>query len=114
MPGPAARIAIVPAAATPVALAQPGPTRAGGYLAVALSAIVVLSMAQLYAFTQMSVLAGTIGGLRGALVAFSAGAFMLFTLVALVRQGVLMAFAYAGASVAARRVHAPRSHWPAV
>jgi len=88
--------------------------RAALHLAVALSAFVVLAIAQLYAFTQMAMLAENSRGPLRALVALSANLFLLFTLVSVVRQSVLMAFAYDGAARAARRRDGRRQRLPGV
>ncbi len=95
--------------------AQPPPSSASVHLVIALASFVVFGIAQLYAFAQMVVLADRITGVvRSALVAFSASAFLAFTLFALVRQAILMLFAYSGATSAAREQVTDREVWPGV
>ncbi|MBS2024620.1 MAG: glycosyltransferase [Deltaproteobacteria bacterium] len=90
------------------------PGSASLHLGIALSAFVIFGIAQLYAFAQMVVLADRTGGGRSLVVALSASAFLAFTMIALVRQALLMLFAYSGATSAARRKLDERAQWPAV
>lgn len=78
------------------------PRRTVVHLGVSAAAFVVLGVAQLYAFMRMAMLAETSGtAARIGLAALGSG-FLVFTIVALVRQSALMAFAYGGATGAAR------------
>ena len=94
---------------------MPPPSAASIHLVIAFASFVIFGIAQLYAFTQMVMLADRLSGiLRAALVALSASAFLAFTLFAMLRQAILMAFAYSGATSAAREKHAEREVWPGV
>jgi biofilm PGA synthesis N-glycosyltransferase PgaC len=84
------------------------------HLGISLAAFVLVGIAQLYAFTQMAMLAENSRGPIRAIFVISAGAFLVFTLLSLVRQSVLMTFAYGGATSAARLRSAERAHWPGV
>jgi biofilm PGA synthesis N-glycosyltransferase PgaC len=93
----------------------PPPSSASTYLFLALIAFVVVGIGQLYAFAQMVVLADRTAGLgRAAVVAILASAFLALTLFALIRQAVLMLFAYSGAASAARAEVSTRTDWPGV
>jgi poly-beta-1,6-N-acetyl-D-glucosamine synthase len=72
------------------------------HLGISLAAFVVLGIAQLYAFTRMTMFAESGGTASRLGLAVLASAFLVFTVVALVRQSALMAFAYGGAAGAAR------------
>src|SRR3990172_3451442 len=103
--------------AEPAGAHPPGPRpgrrgRTVVHLAISLAAFAVLGIAQLYAFTRMAVFADS-GGVSSRLTfAVMASAFLLFTLAALVRQSALMAFAYGGATSAARTRFTDRPDWP--
>src|SRR5262249_26238187 len=81
---------------------------------IGFAAFIVLSVAQLYAFNQMSLLAGTTGGVRSMFVAITAGLFLVFTLVSLVRQSALMVLAYGGATRQGRRKAGQAATWAGV
>src|SRR5512133_2839988 len=110
-------VTITPAIAAPVARARDqaacAPRRTAVHLAFSLAAFVVLGIAQLYAFTRMTVFAETDASHR-LVFALLASGFLVFTIVALVRQSTLMAFAYGGATSAARGRPAERAAWPSV
>jgi cellulose synthase/poly-beta-1,6-N-acetylglucosamine synthase-like glycosyltransferase len=84
------------------------------HVAFSLLASILLAVAQLYAFTQMAVFVETSPGPARVLFAIVASAFLLFTLVALVRQSALMMLAYGGATMTSRRPLAERTSWPGV
>jgi cellulose synthase/poly-beta-1,6-N-acetylglucosamine synthase-like glycosyltransferase len=84
------------------------------HLAIALAAFVIIGVAQLYAFAEMAVLAERSRGLVKALLAISASAFLVFTLLSALRQSVLMICAYGGAASGARLRVVERSRWPTV
>jgi cellulose synthase/poly-beta-1,6-N-acetylglucosamine synthase-like glycosyltransferase len=88
--------------------------RTAVHLAVSLGAFVVLGVAQLHAFTRMAVFVESGGAGDRLVFVVLASAFLVFTLVALVRQSALMAFAYGGATSAARTRFTERSGWPGV
>jgi hypothetical protein len=65
------------------------------HLAFGLVGVVLIAVAQLYAFTEMSVYATTrIGGSRATLLILFGASFFIFTTVALVRIAPMMLFAY--------------------
>ena len=105
--------------AEPAGAHPPGPRpgrrgRTVVHLAISLAAFAVLGIAQLYAFTRMAVFADSGGASSRLTFAVMASAFLLFTLAALVRQSALMAFAYGGATSAARTRFTDRPDWPGV
>jgi cellulose synthase/poly-beta-1,6-N-acetylglucosamine synthase-like glycosyltransferase len=109
--GIATEIGCAPGRPASAAVAARG---AAVHLALALAAFVVLSIAQLYAFTQMAVLADRSPGPIKAVFVISAGAFLVFTLMSLIRQSVLMTLAYGGAIGSARRRFREPVRWPGV
>jgi biofilm PGA synthesis N-glycosyltransferase PgaC len=84
------------------------------HLVVSLVAFVVLGVAQLYAFTGMAIFAEVSPVPIRVTFAVLASSFLVFTVVALVRQSALMTFAYGGAANAARLPFAERADWPGV
>ena len=78
------------------------------HLAAGLLGVVLIAIAQLFAFTWMSVYAIRLGGSRATLVMLFAAAFFIFTTLSLVRIVPLMLFAYFDATRAVLRT--PRRH----
>ena len=102
-----------PPVAVPVERKGPSPA-AATHLGLAFIAFAILGIAQLWAFAQMAVLGDRTSGLRALLVAIAGGSFLLFTVVSLVRQALLMAFAYSGAIGTARVRPESKGAWPGV
>jgi cellulose synthase/poly-beta-1,6-N-acetylglucosamine synthase-like glycosyltransferase len=84
------------------------------HLGAALVSFVCLGVSQLFAFAQMGAESDRNHGARAVVVAIFASSFLVFTVVSLLRHGVLMCLAYAGASRASRRVYPDRKEWPGV
>jgi cellulose synthase/poly-beta-1,6-N-acetylglucosamine synthase-like glycosyltransferase len=78
------------------------------HLAFGLLGVVLIAVAQLYAFTEMSVYAVRLGGSRATLVILFAATFFIFTTVSLVRIAPMMLFAYFDATRAVAGI--PRRH----
>jgi len=91
-----------------------GASLAAVHLGLALAGFVALGVAQLFAFTQMGALTDHSSGLRSFALAVFAGSFLVFTVVSLLRHGLLMTLAWIGASRAERRRFAPMESWPTV
>jgi cellulose synthase/poly-beta-1,6-N-acetylglucosamine synthase-like glycosyltransferase len=64
------------------------------HLAFGLSGVVLIAVAQLYAFTEMSIYAVRLGGYQATLIILFASSFLIFTTVSLVRIVPMMLFAY--------------------
>ncbi len=82
------------------------------HIGFALAAFMVLALVQFNIFTDTALRAQRGAGLLEGLFVIAAGLVLLFTLTSLVRQGLLMTFAFGGALRSERRGHAERSHWP--
>jgi cellulose synthase/poly-beta-1,6-N-acetylglucosamine synthase-like glycosyltransferase len=84
------------------------------HLVVAVAALLLLSIAQLYAFTQLGGRVQQGEAVHPALLAIVVGALMTFTVLSLGRQALLMTFACWGAIRSARRRYPERARWPGV
>ena len=103
------------AAAIPIAPAQAGPAPAAAvHLLFAFVSLAVIGIAQLWSFSQMAALALHTSGWRATLVQMAGASFLLFTLLSLLRQALLMAFAYSGAIGTARVSPDGQTVWPTV
>src|SRR4051812_18503158 len=84
------------------------------HMGLALAACVALGVTQLFAFSQMGALADRSSGMRSFALAIFATSFLVFTVVSLVRSAVFMAFAWIGATRAARKTFPAVTRWPRV
>jgi biofilm PGA synthesis N-glycosyltransferase PgaC len=84
------------------------------HLGLALICFVVLAVTQLFAFSQMGAVADRTHGMRSVALAIFASSFLVFTVVSLLRHGVLMCLAWMGASRAMRRRFTAPARWPTV
>ncbi|MGC4118847.1 MAG: glycosyltransferase family 2 protein [Myxococcales bacterium] len=110
----AARSSAVARESTPPAPPGEGVHGIALHVAIALASFALLATAQLYAFTLLAQLSASRHGAVKAVLGVSAGAFLLFTAISLLRQSALMVLAYGGAAGGARHRLRETAVWPSV